>query len=112
MAVTTTLTASDIQTAITAVGTYASTCQTIFNTMDKALSELVNQEKNFLGDASKGYDTLYRSMRPVLSDQLYGGEGSVTNLLQSLLKAVQDALMGQVDPELGSMNANAGVGND
>ena len=112
MAVTTTLTASDIQAAIAAVGTYASTCQSIFSTMNGALSGLVNQDGNFLGDASKGYDTLYQSMRPVLSEQLYGGEGSVTNLLESLLKAVQEALMGQVDPELGSMNANAGVGNN
>ena len=70
MAVTTTLTEADIQAAITAVSTYASTCQTIFNTMNTTLTELVNHDGQFLGMASTGYDTLYQSMRPVLSEQL------------------------------------------
>lgn len=109
----TALDSEDIRAAQNAIAAYKSSCEAAFTKLKGQIDTITNNADSFLGDASTGYLEFFNKLAPGLSTNLYGegdGTSSVVSYLNSILKMVEDALIGQVDPELGRMNTNAGDG--
>jgi len=100
----TVLTTENISGARSAISTYRSTCDGIFQSLRNDITSLTGSD--FLGDASVGYVDFFDQITPALTTNLTGTEESVTSMLESLLTAVEQ-MLNPVDPQLGNANKNA-----
>lgn len=95
----------NITNAKTAVNNYRQSCTTLESELNTLIADL--RKSYFIGDASDGFNSFYTKISPALTTNLYGPQNSVTAMLDELLDAIQNALIGKVDPELGTANHNA-----
>lgn len=96
---------SNITNAKTAIEQYSSECTTLYSELSTIITDLC--AKYFIGEASDGFKDFFAQISPALTSNLNGDQNSITAMLNQLLDAVDKALLGTVDPQLGQANKNA-----
>lgn len=96
-----------IANAKQAVADYAVKANAEFEELSSTINSL--RAAQFIGDASDGYyDFFTTKITPALTDNLTGAN-SIISGINSLLDAVEQTLLDQVDPKLGEGNRNPGT---
>lgn len=100
------LTHANIADAITALETYVSTCNGIYESFHGTMNTLTTS--NWTGDASEGCKAFYNTtVTPALTD----GISSIVKALNDILINIEDTLIkpsSGLDAQLGEANKNPG----
>ena len=97
------LTYANIADATSAIETYVSTCNGIYQSFHGTMTSLTNS--NWNGDGAEGCKEFFNNtVTPALTD----GISSIAKALADILANIQDTLLDQLDPQLGDANRNPG----
>jgi uncharacterized protein YukE len=97
------LTHAIIADATSAIETYESTCNGIFQSLQGTMNSLTSS--NWNGDGAEGCKDFFSSTAtPALTE----GITSISKALKDILANIQGALLDQLDPQLGDGNRNPG----
>jgi len=92
-----------------AVEMYIRTCSGIFENLKKTIGDL--RGKDFVGDASNGYEEFFTQITPALTTNLYLGDESLMVGINNMMDSIKATLLDTVDPELEAANKNAAGNN-
>ena len=93
------LTHQNIAEATSAVNSYKSAADGLFNQLKGHIDSLTTE--NFNGDASNGYKVFFDTkVTPALTENLI----TLADGINSMLESIQTQLLDTVDPELGNSN--------
>lgn len=104
----TVLKASDIAAAKGVIANYIATAQSEFSSLKGVIDALTAPGADFNGDSSVGYNDFRTKIEPALTTNLYDQEASLMASLNHMLDSIEEALLNQVDPQLGQANREAG----
>jgi uncharacterized protein YukE len=97
------LTHANIADATSAIETYVSTADGIYQSLQGTLNSLT--ASNWNGDGAVGCKEFFNgTVTPALTD----GVTSIGKALKDILANIQDTLLDQLDPQLGDGNKNPG----
>lgn len=97
------LTHANIADATSAIETYVSTCNGIYQSFHGTMTTLTNS--NWNGDGAEGCKEFFNT---TVTSALTEGITSIAKVLSDILANVQDNLLDQLDPQLGDSNRNPG----
>ena len=103
------LAVENIEAVKNAVNTYIQRCSDIFGNMQNTIAIL--RGKDFVGDASNGYEEFFTQITPALTTNLYLGDESLMVGINNMMESIKATLLNTVDPELGTANKNAAGNN-
>jgi uncharacterized protein YukE len=103
------LAVENIEAVKNAVKTYIQTCSGIFEKMQNTIATL--RGKDFVGDASNGYEEFFTQITPALTTNLYLGDESLMVGINNMMDSIKATLLDTVDPELEAANKNAAGNN-
>lgn len=93
------LTHQNIADAMTAVNTYKTTANGLYEQLKGLIASLTAD--NFNGDASNGYNVFFATkVTPALTENLT----TLTDGINTMLESIQTQLLDTVDPALGDSN--------
>lgn len=93
-----------LNNCLSAVAAYRSTCEDLYRQMKSDIDTLVKD--GFIGDASDGYTYFFNQVTPALTTNLTERSGSLTSMLENILKSVNQ-MLDPIDPKLKTVNTNA-----
>lgn len=97
------LTRANIMDATSAVETYESTCNSIFQSFQGTMNTLTTT--NWTGDGSDGCKDFFNAtVTPALTD----GITSISKALKDILANIEQTCLDTLDPQLGEANRNPG----
>ena len=102
------LSTENIESAKSAVRTYVSTCESLYDRLSTTIEGLTAPGSNFNGEASHGYMDFFHQIQGALTTNLTAPETSLSYQLIHMVDGIGDALLVQVDPSLGRANRQAG----
>ncbi len=97
------LTHAIISDAISAIETYESTCNNIYDSFQDTINTLTSS--NWNGDGADGCKQFFNT---TVTSGLKEGITSMTTTLKQMLTNIQETLLDNVDPQLGDNNRNSG----
>ena len=103
------LAVENIEAVKNAVNTYIQRCSDIFGNMQNTIATL--RGKDFVGDASNGYEEFFTQITPALTTNLYLGDESLMIGIKNMMESIKKNLLDTADPDLGIANKNAADNN-
>ena len=94
-----------IASAKQVLGNYQSTLETILTSVNGDVSALVGTE--FIGDAATAFQASAELVTKKLAEQVYGGEKSMVQLLNTMLTDSENQMIDTMDPALAKSNNSA-----
>jgi len=97
------LTRANIAECISAIETYETTCNGIYQSFQGTMNTLTTS--NWTGEASDGCKYFFNgTVTPALTD----GVNAISRALKDILTNIEQTLLDTLDPQLGEVNRNPG----